>query len=277
MAIAVRSSSGTKVSVRRVSTTSMPPSAARIFSTRSATSSTTAASVVFDPEAPGSLPPWPGSMTMRDTPSPSCRAIENPPAPFSAGAPGTIGGGASGAGTTGAGAGARRAVRPAGATYAARSIPGGRPRGGRIAARTISGWVRRARNSPGGLETARVGSAGAASTAPRRWPGESGVSSTARSGSTTTIRVGGATGRTTAGAATRFARSNAGGGGAGAGIDAGSDTVVGTSPVRGTATGIRVTGGVETGAVAAGGAADASVPAGRPDAGCRSIVSRNGW
>src|SRR4029078_13679329 len=29
--------------------------------------------------APGSCPPWPGSITMRDTLNPSCLAMENPP------------------------------------------------------------------------------------------------------------------------------------------------------------------------------------------------------
>ena len=49
-------------------------------------SRTTSASVTPLPIAPGSWPPCPGSMTMRDTPSPSCRAIENPPFRFLAGA-----------------------------------------------------------------------------------------------------------------------------------------------------------------------------------------------
>ena len=44
----------------------------------SATSRTSSASVVPLPFAPGSWPPCPGSMTIRETPSPSCRAIETP-------------------------------------------------------------------------------------------------------------------------------------------------------------------------------------------------------
>jgi hypothetical protein len=158
----------------------------------------------------------------------------------------------------------------------ARSRPGGRPLGGRIAARTISGWARRVRSSAGGLATARVESAGDAVTGPRVRPGDIGVSSTARSGSTTTTRVGVGIGRTVDGAVRRVARSSASGGGAGAGTVVGAATApaVGTIPVRGTAAG---SGSATAGAGGPGRAAEATVVAGRPMAvGCRSMVSRNG-
>jgi hypothetical protein len=109
-------------------------------------------------------------------------------------------------------------------------------------------------------------------------PRGSDASSTARSGSTTTIRVGGAMGRTTAGAATRCARSSAGGGGDGGGIDGGRETVVGTRPVRGTTKLADVAGGLVDVGFAAGAVVDADVPTARPcGAGCRSMVSRYGW
>ena len=79
LAIAVRSSSGMKTSVSRVITTSMPGCFSSSFWTRSATSSVSSASLMPLPCAPGSWPPWPASMTMRETPSPSWRDSENLP------------------------------------------------------------------------------------------------------------------------------------------------------------------------------------------------------
>ena len=89
--MAVRSSSATYVFVRRVSTTSTPGSLTRSCSSRSAMSSTSSAS--FRPRtcAPGSWPPCPGSMTTRDTPSPSWRDSEKPPRLFAAGRDGGAG------------------------------------------------------------------------------------------------------------------------------------------------------------------------------------------
>ena len=51
-------------------------------------SSTTSFSTMSPgPWAPGSWPPWPASRTIRDTPSPSCRASENWPLEFAVGDP----------------------------------------------------------------------------------------------------------------------------------------------------------------------------------------------
>ena len=67
LAMAVRSSSGMKTSVSRVITTSMPGCFSSSFCTRSATSSVSSASLMPLPCAPGSWPPWPASMTTRET------------------------------------------------------------------------------------------------------------------------------------------------------------------------------------------------------------------
>ena len=69
LAIAVRSWSGMKTSVSRVSTTSTPGCFSQQLLSRSATSSTSSASLTPLPCAPGSWPPCPASMTMRETPA----------------------------------------------------------------------------------------------------------------------------------------------------------------------------------------------------------------
>ena len=51
----------------------MPASSCRSFSSRSAISSVRSASLIPWPLAPGSCPPWPGSMTMREIPRPDWR------------------------------------------------------------------------------------------------------------------------------------------------------------------------------------------------------------
>ena len=157
LAIAVRSSSGTNVSVRRVSTTSMPASAARIFSTRSATSSTTSASVVFVPGARILAAVARVDDDARDA---------EPELPRDREAAGAVLGRRArherqrDDRRRGGAASAWRAVRVdrAGRTPP-RSSPGGRPRGGRIAARTISGWVRRVAQQLGRLRERRASSA----------------------------------------------------------------------------------------------------------------------
>src|SRR5437867_2275575 len=75
-------------SVSRVITTSTPGCFSSSFWRRSATSSVSSASETPFARAPGSWPPWPASITMRDTPSPSWRDSENLPFEFAAGASG---------------------------------------------------------------------------------------------------------------------------------------------------------------------------------------------
>ena len=114
LAIAVRSSSGTNTSVRRVSTTSTPGSFSSSASSRLATSSTSSASDSPRPFVPGSCPPWPGSITMRLIPSPSCRDNEKRPS--------TLAEGAAGAGSVGRAELAATAARRPGRGVAAGAV-----------------------------------------------------------------------------------------------------------------------------------------------------------
>ena len=107
----MRSSSGTNTSVRRVRTTSTPGS----FSAASRAAARRRAPAPLRstprPCAPGSCPPCPGSITIRETPRPSCRDSENRPRDSTDGGAGATSGAPVGLGASGCAAAARRRRR----------------------------------------------------------------------------------------------------------------------------------------------------------------------